>query len=406
MGGIRTPAIATALALLVPAAPAAAITKGEPDDGRHPYVGALVTHNGKHRKKRLICTGTLVSPTVFLTAAHCLLDEPTALYVSFDAFVGAPDVGPEVTLHPGSAVGHPEYVDSAAPGDTHDIGVVRLDPPVEGVVPAQLPAPDALDDLERSHRLSALELVGYGREGMTEKGTFYGGGGRRFGVGAFGSLEPYKLNTDQTGTYAGSCNGDSGGPILLPGTRTVVGIISDGDPECAVNGINYRVDTASARSFLGEFVPLPPRGTPPAPATAPQDPAAEPATEPATEPAATATVVEGPGFEPVPTALVTARFQRSRRGARLRSLRVTRLARGAGLELRCSGRNRAARRSCPFRVRAFGTRTDIDLTKAFGRRRMRSGTVITLRVYVPGGAKAQTTRWTIGRTRVARRTAG
>lgn len=247
-------------AVAVACAPQAhAITNGQGDDGRHPYVGALVTHDGKDRKKRLICSGTLISRTVFLTAAHCLLDEPTRLYVSFDAFVGAPDVGPGVVLHPGTAAGHAAYIDSTATGDTHDIGVVRLDAPVQGVAPATLPRPDALGKLQASGRLAqtSMEVVGFGREGYDGK-RFFGGGGRRFGQGAFGSLEPYKLNTDQSGTFAGSCNGDSGGPVLLAGTSTVVAIISDGDPYCQINGINYRVDTDSARDFLDDFTPVPP----------------------------------------------------------------------------------------------------------------------------------------------------
>ncbi len=244
----------------LPATPAAAITNGQPDEGRHPYVGAVVTHDGKHRKKRLICSGTLVSPTVFVTAAHCLLDEPSRLYVSFDEFVGAPYLADSVRVHPGTAFAHAGYVDAAAPGDTHDIGVIRLDAPVQGIAPAELPA-QPLEELQRSGRLSrgGIELVGYGREGIDARGRGYGGGGRRYGLGAFGSLEPYKLNSVQTGTLTGSCNGDSGGPVLLPGTRTVVSVISDGDVACAVHGVNYRLDTASARAFLAEHLAAPAR---------------------------------------------------------------------------------------------------------------------------------------------------
>jgi hypothetical protein len=47
-----------------------AITNGEPDAGRHPFVGLMVADDADGNPMWR-CTGTLISPTVFLTAGHC-----------------------------------------------------------------------------------------------------------------------------------------------------------------------------------------------------------------------------------------------------------------------------------------------------------------------------------------------
>ena len=81
-----------ALAIVLAGGVARAIINGEPDRGpnAHPYVGALVTvpASGEFKGQRIpACSGTLISPRVFLTAGHCtdlLIDEDLPTYVSFD----------------------------------------------------------------------------------------------------------------------------------------------------------------------------------------------------------------------------------------------------------------------------------------------------------------------------------
>src|SRR5690348_8429387 len=75
--------VATAVvvaAVLVPAAPAGAIVGGTPDTV-HTNVGLVrfTTADGRFR-----CSGTLISPTVVLTAGHCTEGPATDVYVSFD----------------------------------------------------------------------------------------------------------------------------------------------------------------------------------------------------------------------------------------------------------------------------------------------------------------------------------
>ena len=72
---------AAALATLVFAVPAYAITNGTPDGNAHPQVGVVVAevHGGRH----YFCSGTLLSTTVFLLAEHCDVSflQPTGLWV-------------------------------------------------------------------------------------------------------------------------------------------------------------------------------------------------------------------------------------------------------------------------------------------------------------------------------------
>src|SRR5438270_5871902 len=73
-----------AMALLFAAPSALATTNGQPDAGRHPEVGALVGFFAPAGMSIAYCSGTLISPTVFLTAAHCgFLATPT-VQVTFD----------------------------------------------------------------------------------------------------------------------------------------------------------------------------------------------------------------------------------------------------------------------------------------------------------------------------------
>jgi hypothetical protein len=65
-----------ALAILLATGVAQAIINGEPDRGpnAHPYVGALISvpPSGEFKGQRIpLCSGTLISARVFLTAGHC-----------------------------------------------------------------------------------------------------------------------------------------------------------------------------------------------------------------------------------------------------------------------------------------------------------------------------------------------
>src|SRR6185295_12253610 len=76
--------LAAVFAMLAIAAPAQAIKNGVPDAGAHPYVGELLFFSPTESDPRFTdpgawftCSGTLVSPTIVLTAGHCAFPEGT-----------------------------------------------------------------------------------------------------------------------------------------------------------------------------------------------------------------------------------------------------------------------------------------------------------------------------------------
>src|SRR5690349_17052331 len=67
------------------ASPAWAITNGVPDGNAHPYVGALLNDHAYSDGTWSYCTGTLISPTVLVTAAHCGKARQKAANVTFSS---------------------------------------------------------------------------------------------------------------------------------------------------------------------------------------------------------------------------------------------------------------------------------------------------------------------------------
>jgi hypothetical protein len=258
MSSKKITVLATALvAAALAAAPALAITNGEPDGDRHPSVGALVAELPGFGPVPL-CSGTLVSPSVFLTAAHCTAWLPAAgidrVWVSFDSRLEPAGW----TLVPGTYVTHPRFGRDLA--DAHDLAVVLLAHPVGSIQPASLPAAGLLDGLAPRGGLRGQEFtsVGYGyHERVTGSGPpqFLYDGLRRVASSPFAGLAPTSLGLLTRG--GGVCYGDSGGPQFLGDSSLLVALTSRGDAACAGIGWSYRLDTPSARAFLGQFVALP-----------------------------------------------------------------------------------------------------------------------------------------------------
>ena len=151
---------AALIALVGFAAPVGAIVYGQPAaDDEFDNVGALI---GEFEGARYIyCTGTLVAPTVFLTASHCVTDGER-MWVSFDNQIVDPIDDSTNTLRPGTAHQHPRYACCGA-SNTYDVAVIVLDDPVAGITPAALPTLRMLDQLgNRQLKAATFVTAGYG----------------------------------------------------------------------------------------------------------------------------------------------------------------------------------------------------------------------------------------------------
>jgi hypothetical protein len=243
------------IAALAFATPAGAITYGTPDGDGHPEVGALLAPQAYSDGTWAACSGTLISATVFLTAAHCDLDV-SRVAVTFDSTYD-PQTG---TTHWGTWHADPNF--TQAQSDPHDIAVVVLDRAVNGITPARLPAAGSLSDLRVGARFTP---VGYGAQSVTiDHGpTFHYADVRYLATGGLLALNPswLRISMNPARGDGGTCYGDSGGPNFLGAGPTETNIVAattiTGDFMCRATNVDYRMDTPSARAFLGQYVTLP-----------------------------------------------------------------------------------------------------------------------------------------------------
>ncbi len=242
---------AVAIATLAAASPATAITNGTADGNGHPNVAGLVNATQYADGTWLYCTGTLISPTVVLTAAHCD-DDGARTRVTFDSAYEAGDV-----VHKGTFQSDPAY--NQTQSDPHDIAVVVLDRAVKGITPALLPKAGSLSSLPASQRFTS---VGYGAYEVTNEP-----GGHRYlyddvrmvATGTLNSINPawLRISMNAATDNGGTCYGDSGGPNFLGKSSTIAATTITGDAVCRSTNVTYRLDTKNARAFLREFVRVP-----------------------------------------------------------------------------------------------------------------------------------------------------
>jgi len=245
--------------LLFLGAPAVAITFGVPDGNGHPNVGALVAE--LDGEKVAVCSGTLISPTVFLTAGHCAAflesEGITQVWVSFDPVFDSASS----TLTPGTMVLNPGF--NQGRPDTGDMAVILFASPL-GITPADLPTAGLLNELAAKNGLreQLFTAVGYGAQEASFGGgppVFGPGGTRMVSTSSFDALNKAWLRLSQNPATGdgGTCFGDSGGPNFLGTSNIVAALTVTGDAICRATNVVYRLDTPTARAFLGNYVTLP-----------------------------------------------------------------------------------------------------------------------------------------------------
>jgi secreted trypsin-like serine protease len=223
-----------------------------------------------------ICSGTLIAPSVFLTASHCtvffeqdLAPEGYVAGVSFDSPIPFGDLTSKSTkiVTVTQVVSNPGY--NQAQSDSGDIAVLLVDArQTRGITPAILPAAGLFDRLAAQNGLknTVYTAAGYGVQNRVT------GGGtpffqdlnpvpRMFSFSSFNSLNGgyIRLSQNPSTGDGGTCFGDSGGPNFLnvDGARTLVAITITGDSVCRSTNVDYRLDTQAARAFLAPYVTLP-----------------------------------------------------------------------------------------------------------------------------------------------------
>jgi hypothetical protein len=272
--------------LATTAVPAGAITGDYQKDFEHPFVGLVVFYDAQGEYSHR-CSGSLLTPTVFLTVGHCVTDYwgPVAsarLYFQQDAMVdpsktGFPNECASGTLGVTCATSDElydyDYATSGPPWrnfpDIRDVGLVILDQPINLPEYGELAADRSLDDLatRRGQQEVTFTHSGYGiidlnpvHETVSRE--------RLMATSKLTNLRSalaggYNVQLNVNGKdRGGSCHGDSGGPIFHGGftSNTIVALagwtLGDHYPSCEGNrGYYYRTDRQEVIDWILQTVP-------------------------------------------------------------------------------------------------------------------------------------------------------
>lgn len=240
-------------------------------DFEHPFVGLAVFYdaNGDFSHR---CSGSLLTPHVFLTAGHCVAGVASAR-VYFQQDAGAhfdpvtqvdPISGyPETCLTQPCTTGH-TLINFGYPAgfpNTKDAGLVILDNPINVAEYGLLAAAGSLDMLATRRGIQAIGFTssGYGLSYINPQ--FVASFRERLMAGSKLDNLRSALNdgfnvqtSDSPGIGGGTCFGDSGGPLFYGTTssNTIVGVTSFGlnANVCAGTDFAFRTDQSAVLDWI------------------------------------------------------------------------------------------------------------------------------------------------------------
>ena len=255
-------AIVVAALFLVPASQA--ITDGELDGNGHPAVVlVLMEVNGAPAFR---CSGTLLSPTIVLTAGHCAGEpgEFSGIRIFAEANVQTdptyPFAGGPNTYEATAWASHPQFTGSAF--FLHDVGIIKLANPVPGVSQyGTLPGVNSLDVLKtrRGQQDVTFTAVGYGVQRINPVFVV----AQKVRMVAHpklnqingGIVGDYSLLLSNNASTGGTCFGDSGGPNFVGTSMVVGGVTSFGlNGTSGGTGGVFRMDRANVQNFINSFI--------------------------------------------------------------------------------------------------------------------------------------------------------
>ncbi len=178
---------------------------------------------------REFCTGTLVSPRVVVTAAHCVYPNINIKVADVEVIFGESTDNPIETIGVKDGHPHPDWNKDSIP---YDIGILVLEKPSSQATPPMLPGLF----LQRNEMVGeTVKMVGYGITRSEEDP-----GVRRAGDMIIDKVDDHTIYL-HPGPSA-TCNGDSGGPLFLDEGEGEIfaGIHSRSD--CEEDALNERVD--------------------------------------------------------------------------------------------------------------------------------------------------------------------
>jgi hypothetical protein len=265
---------AVAAAIAIGVVPASAITNGTPDQEGHRYVGLMVAKNAAG-VPLFRCSGTLMSPTVFMVAGHCTAPPAARIEIFFSS--GFPNGIPLGTGYPAAGAnpcagitGYPCTGDVSGTPHTHplfdpnafflhDLGVVTLNASVTDRGFGALPSLRQLSTLPKHAELTA---VGYGLQKSLPDPAGFNEEAVRIRMVAHprlmtidgGLVGDFAFETSFGANRGGTCFGDSGGPNFIGNSNVVGGVTSFGwNDTCRGHNGAYRVDQPDDLDWLETF---------------------------------------------------------------------------------------------------------------------------------------------------------